>query len=174
MSVVASLVVHFGAADDAAELDAEDAILQAEIDDRPSGYNGGRVQFRVGDSPAYLVFTHRANITEQLASDGQIVDLGPGLVEVEEFLIFADTTEATLSHPWSGWIDGDEIADHVRWHGADGGSLQIDGARVIRTNTAVRAAVAQIRYTASFSAFRVEGLSVDTRRLLILVLGEPQ
>ena len=90
--VTASVVVQFR--------NESAGMLQAEIDSRPAGYNGGRTSFQPGDSPAFLVYRSSNVVIHEIeVSAGSIGELAPVLVDVVDILSFAKADEVTLSHP---------------------------------------------------------------------------
>jgi hypothetical protein len=105
-SVTASIVVQFG--DEATA--AAGYFLTAEIDSRPEGKNGGRTSFLPGQTAYFLVYASPELTVTGLATytptgGANPINLGSGAepnggdayIEVEEFLTFANSSEANLS-----------------------------------------------------------------------------
>lgn len=141
--VTASLVVQFR--NEAA------GMLQAEIDSRPGGYNGGRTSFQPGDSPAFLVYrSANVGIYDIEVSAGNIVELAPVLVDVVDYLTFAKSDEATLSHPYYASMT-------AKWLGNSLGSPVLTGDTKLRV-PAPGVGVLKVAYKAYALAFRFSGL----------------
>lgn len=170
MTVSATIVVDFRGA---AEADVS-ASLQAEIDDRPNGYNGGRTAFYVGDRPVYLTFVHRARILRQaLTYPGSVAYVGAGLMDVTDNRVeFFGTQEGSLAYPFHSWIPSDDAADRVVWEGNQGGALSIEGRSVVHGNASIEAAILKIRYRAEFQAWRFEGVPESLSRVGAYIVGE--
>jgi hypothetical protein len=141
--VTASLVVQFR--NEAA------GMLQAEIDSRPGGYNGGRTSFQPGDSPAFLVYrSANVGIYDIEVSAGNIAELAPVLVDVVDFLSFPKTDEATLSRPYYAGMT-------AKWLGNNLGSPTLVGDSKLRI-PAAGVGVLKVAYKAHALAFRFAGL----------------
>lgn len=162
-SVTASIVVQFtseGAA----------GLLNAEIDSREDGFNAGKTSFQPGDSPAFLIFkSSDVNIVSIEPSAGNIASLASGLLDVEEFLTFANKTEANLSKPISGALT-------AKWLGNNLGVPQVVGDNLVRVPTQ-GVGVLKVSYKAPFLARRLSGLpsvlNGETEyQVLILITGE--
>lgn len=92
-TVTTSLVVQFGDTGD------EQYHLTAEIDSRPTGFNGGNTTFIGGDSPVFLVYKSPELSLSFITSRGGIQSAGTGVETVEEWLIFANEKTKSLSKP---------------------------------------------------------------------------
>jgi hypothetical protein len=143
--VTATLVVNFDGGNGSGH-------LSAEIDSRPTGYNGGRTNFTAGDSPAFLVFNSSdVSVDSIVSSAGAIVDASPpvGLMEVSEDLQFSGTAEAQPSKPIYGGLTS------AKWLGntLGDGSLQVTENKVAVTAAGV--GVLRVKYFALFKAYRL-------------------
>jgi hypothetical protein len=165
-TVRTTLVVRFDAGEQSG---VGGSMLKAEIDDRESGLNAGKTQFRPGDSPYYLVYrTSDVTITQHRSSAGVIATAGPGVREVTEYLEFADEQEASLSYPVSGSIA-------YTWLGNNLGRLQLVG------QTGVKAATkgvgrAKVTYQSAYQAYRLSNVPQElggetSFDVLILIAG---
>lgn len=116
--ITATLVVTFQDPAAAAEANAS---LQAEIDSRDDGLNGGKTSFLTTDTEGagYLVFASPGVTYTQQSSSGAPSGAGNQTVEVVETVTFTKTTTANLSKvPIGGavsWIHigGDNVTPAV-------------------------------------------------------------
>lgn len=102
--VTTNLIVQFGSPEDA------QFFLQAEIDGRDDGLNGGRTQFLPGDQPWFLVYRSPVLDLTFEASSGNVFRGGSELIEQSEFITFARTTEASLSKLPEGAVTFTKLA----------------------------------------------------------------
>ena len=113
-NVTASIVVNF-----TSEGESGSGILQAAIDDRPSGLNSGKTTFYPGDSVGFLLYRGaNVNIDQVLSSAGAITPMGEQDVVLTEYLQFAGVKSATLQRPALG-LGG------YKWLGNDGGEISL-------------------------------------------------
>ena len=94
--ITTSIVIQFTQGD-------EDAILTAQVDSREDGRNGGNTNFFPGQVVYYLITkTDNVRVTKQTASAGYISFVENSIEDVEEFLTFANESEASTSNPIYG------------------------------------------------------------------------
>lgn len=94
--ITTTLVINFDG--------GEESTLQAEIDSREDGLNGGITSFIPGDSPYFLVFKTDDVSTTLDTTTGTINSMGTGIYKVEETLTFTNTRESALSKPAEGTV----------------------------------------------------------------------
>jgi hypothetical protein len=95
--VTTNIVVQFGNEGD------QQYFLEAEIDSRDTGLNGGRTNFLPGDAPYFLVYKSPELVLTFETSSGSIASGGSEIIDVTEYVIFAKESEARLSkYPVSG------------------------------------------------------------------------
>lgn len=141
--------------------------LSAQLDDRPTGLNGGTTGFKPGDSPAFLVFKSSDVILDSVvASAGGVVNAGAGSYTVEETITFANSDTASLSKPFaSGGL--------VTWYGNNLGGLTFSGNSVRASTKGV--AVAKVSYQANYVAYRLNSPSVlggsTNFSIIVVVVG---
>ena len=165
MAVTASIVVRFG------EEVSEDAVLIAEIDDRPAsegGRNGGRTQFLPGDTAYYLVYQHNLTRTSHTSSAGTVSFHGAGSRQVTENLVFLDEQDAELRYPVAGPVA-------VEWLGRNLGALDAVGGRRVRAGSP-GVAVALVTYTTQFEVWGLASPATFNGRtsfeIAVLIEGE--
>ena len=142
-AVTTTCQITFGAGD------KNRAHLSAEVDSRPNGLNGGRTRF-TGGEPVYTLVYKSKNVTIQQSavSAGAVFPAENVLVDMDEFITFANKREASLSKPATGPLS-------VTWYGRSLGglSLQEDQTTVLASMEGV--AVARVRYKAQARAWRL-------------------
>jgi hypothetical protein len=143
-TVTTSIVVNFD--------NSSGGQLSAEIDARPTGYNGGRTSFVAGDAPVILIFASSdVSIDEVLASAGVpgAVVGGVGTVEVSEDLQFTGSAEASLSKPFYNSFS-------YKWLGNNLGTPTPSENKVLIPAPGV--GVLRIKYNALFTAYRISSV----------------
>lgn len=158
--ITTSITIDFDAGD------GDEGILKAEIDDRPTGYNSGVTNFVPGDSPVFLVFkTSNVTIDRMESSLGTISSVGSGTKEIEEFITFADTREASPGYPVSGGFS-------YEWFGGSGSPTVSESKITIPAKTV---GVMKIKYDAKFSAYRLSSPTsyngVTTFPIVVFIAG---
>lgn len=92
--VTTSLVVDFGQTGDAK------GVLKAEIDDRPTGLNGGETSFTPGQTVGYMVAkSSNVAINAHIASYGSPVAAGSYSFTHEEIVIFTGENTTSPEYP---------------------------------------------------------------------------
>lgn len=101
-TVTTSLTIGFDIASDDT---GANSILSAEVDGREDGENNGETNFIPGDTVGIMLFrsSNVSSITYQLSTSGQLSSANSSQFaassEVDTFLIFDSTDEASLSYP---------------------------------------------------------------------------
>lgn len=144
ITITTSLVVDYNASDS--------PFLEAEIDGRNDGLNGGKTTFAGGERPAYLVFkSPDVSILQQITSMPEvgIAALPDQNVITEEFILFENEKESESSkYINSGFT--------FEWYGRSLGTISYDGKKLSVPVKGV--AVAKITYTTVAKAFRLENV----------------
>ena len=155
-TVTTSIVIDFTTQD-------ADATLQAEIDDRETGYNLGETTFYPGDSPAFLLYMTSTVLLDLIASsEGAVQLLATGIVIPQtEWLTYANEKSANTKYPIVGGISVSDSAGIV--------------GSPLTTETSVYFAVPQIgvlevNYNTVASAYRVVG-AAGTRPVVVFISG---
>lgn len=145
MTVTANITVSFGEQAGAAEF----GHLSAEIDDRPTGLNGGNTSFAPGDTAYFLVY-QSSNVSHDtpIASAGSIVTASVGSVQKEVDVQFPDTDTASLPIP------ADSIVG-VQWLGRSLGSLALQDEQTVKAS-AKGVAVARVTISTTPSAYGLQ------------------
>lgn len=162
-SITASLVVQFGAGSS-----DRDGHLSAEIDDRPTGLNGGDTSFSPGDTAWFLVFKSSGVTLGQLKSSAGTVSYSGSSINVtrEEDVSFLDSNDANLQVPALS-------ISSVTWMGTDLGAVSVNGTALKSTSKGV--AVARVQYVAQawpgklVSPTELDGL--DDFPIAVLITG---
>ena len=137
--------------------------LSAEIDSRSGGLNNGTTTFYAGDSPGFIVYKSvNVEIVRLMSSEGSVYDVGSDLIDIEEWLVFANSTSASLSKPPSGGVTISSIK------GA-GGDLRVDGDSVVSRTPVV--AVCKVKYKTKGFLYRVGGAS-GVCPVVVFIVGE--
>jgi len=152
--VTATLSIGFGNV--TSESDGADTLI-AEIDTRVDGLNKGKRSFLPGDDVFILVY-RGSNVT----IDDAIISLGsinyrpgnsPQIVELEEDIVFANESDASLTRPILS-IQSDQ------WLGTDLGNVVKTGElQVSLSNPPVNnyAGVNRVGYTANADVYQLSG-----------------
>jgi len=139
-------------------------VLMMEIDSRPEGINKGQTTFYAGDSPGFLMYkSSDVKNIRMHTSEGGISSATGGTMEIEEFVTFANSREGSFSKPRSG---GFTIVKS--WGGNP--QIQVVGETSFLLRNEI-IAVVKIRYTTSFSGYRLSGASGEAP-VLIVAIGE--
>ena len=164
-SLNTTLVVQF---DD--QTGEDDGFLSAEIDSRENGLNNGDTSFEPGDPVHFLVFINNLTTIDQiLPSAGSIYPAGSFNIDVEEYVTFARTKNASASKPIIGPLS-------VTWFGNSLGNVSVgnDGVTLIAANEGV--AVARLNYSAKAHAYRLSSplsLGGETKfSVAIVIIGK--
>ncbi len=145
--LTASLTIEF-----ITESELDSGILQAEIDARPDGMNGGVTTFYPGDNPGILLFKSPGfTRVERLSTEGSLVSHGTGNMKVREFITFSNSTSASTTKPISGGLDILQVK------GQGPVDMKVVGNSVTSSKAIV--AVLEVEYTTSFSEYRLSGAS---------------
>lgn len=138
MAVTTSIVVQFSQ-------NSAGGSLSAEIDSREDGLNQGKSSFAPGDRAFFLLFkSSDVAVDSVVASGGSISSAPGGLYDVEEWLTFADATEANLSKPmYSGFT--------YQWYGNNLGAVTVSGNKVTAPTKGV--GVLKVTYKAAYDAY---------------------
>lgn len=142
MAVTASITVKFGAEA------ADDALLLAEVDDRPAaegGLNAGKSSFIPGDTAYYLVYKHKITSTTHTASAGSAAYNSSGTRQITETVSFLKEQDASVRYPITS-------LDSFEWLGNDLGAITSTGGSNIRC-AEQGVGVALVTYTTSFDAW---------------------
>jgi hypothetical protein len=127
------------------------ALLTAEIDSRPQGFNLGKTQFIPGDNPTMLVFkTTDVDIDAVRQSAGRTSPLTPGTMQVDEALSFAETDAARIRYPAIA------ILSH-KWLGNDLGEPELDTQMSIKVPTSGVGRLL-ISYSTAFLPYRLSNV----------------
>lgn len=131
--------------------------LRAEIDTRPDGLNQGKSHFLPGDSVGFLVYLDPGvEITRIVPTLGVVTHLGIQAVDIDEFVPFADETEARLRAVPS---PGGEF----QWVGRDGGAISFAGGVARVTEPVI--ALLHASYTALPMGFRLTSIPTEVAGL---------
>lgn len=153
-SVTTSITISFQSNDSS-------AILKAEIDARPDGYNGGVTQFSEGDEPVFLLYkSGNVKVLEIISSEGSVVKLATGTHKVEEELTFVKSKSASLGYPLNS---GFQVLD------SSSGNYSILGNSVVAAKLMV--AVVKVQYFVKFDAYKIKATS-GQRSVLVYIEGE--
>lgn len=163
-TVTTSIVVEFK--------QVGNSLLTAEIDSRPSGMNNGRTSFSPGDSPVFLLFkSDDVTVDRIISSYGTVLSVippppGMDLYEVEEWITFADTDEASLTKPYYTGLT-------YEWYGTNLGTLTPKGTSIRAATKGV--GVAKVKYYSRFTAHSVPSpLTMNGKtdfQILVFVAG---
>lgn len=141
MAVSASLVVRF------TDGTSAEGRITAEIDNRPNGLNAGKTSFGPGDSVGFLVYPGpNVKISRVLSTLGAIKSEGNQSVDIEEFIQFPNTKEASMRAPANGGVSG-------QWLGTDGGAYTIADGLITLPTEAV--AMLHLLYNAEAQGYRL-------------------
>lgn len=126
-----------------------DAHLSAEVDNRPSGLNAGKSSF-VGGDPVYVLVYKSDNVSiiSTLVSAGSVFPGPNQTVDVEEILTFANSRDASLSKPASGFVG-------VTWMGNSLGGISIGGNQTSVKASSSGVAVAKVTYKTQAKSYRI-------------------
>jgi len=128
----------------------ESGNLSAEIDRRPEGLNAGLVNFKVGDSPGFLVYLPTGfKISEVRPTLGSITSVGTTTISVEEWLTFENSRFGRTSKPVASGLT------YLETYG-DAISGTVVGGGVIAPAPLV--AVARVRYNTTVAQYRLTGV----------------
>lgn len=159
--VTASLVVNFRSEDGA----EGKGILRAEFDTRDGaegGLNPNGTSFLPGDAPVFLVFKSDSVTLDSIqTSEGNTSLVSRPLVTQEEWVTFANVTEARLSYPASGTVDILKTVGMSSPNIINGNILRVPEAAV---------GVVKVRYPTKPGAYRLSGASGDDP-VVIVVTG---
>lgn len=128
--------------------------LSAELDSRAEGLNNGKTSFAPGETANFLVFASPdVTIDALLASFGTPIQISPspingGLFEVEEWVTFAETAEASLQKPYTSGFT-------YEWFGNNLGTLTPNGSKVTKAD-AKGVGTAKIKYYAAYTAYAIQ------------------
>ena len=149
---VASLVVQFGSEE------AAQYMLQAEVDGRDAsdgGLNKGKTNFIPGDEVYFLVYKSTELgtpvLSHTLPSPGTVTSAGSGSIEVDEFVTFANATEASLPHPANNGAVSISLMP-----GSTAPGLKQLGDKLVTSEPAL--AVVRVTYTSNYLAYRISGV----------------
>lgn len=165
-TITTSIVIDFKSSSEG------DALLTAEVDGYPEvdgGLNKGETSFKPGDQPAYLVF-YSSNVSildhvTSLSGGAGYLSLGTRLVDVEEFVTFANEKEVSLSKPAASSVS-------VTWYGTNLGSVTLNDSKTKLQVASEGVAVAKVSYKATAHQFRLTGnagIPSGTKEYQILV-----
>lgn len=142
--ITTSIVVNFGQGDQ--------GILQAEIDNRPTGYNSGDTSFAPGEEPAFLIFkTSNVILNSITPSVGSIQGLSSTVnITKDEFITFEDSKTATTAYPVTGNFTS-------TWIGRSLGAVTVTNQKDISVATK-GVAVLKVTYTSQAIAKRLTGV----------------
>lgn len=150
MAVTTSIVVQFSAG-------SSGDSLSAEVDSREDGLNQGKTSFAPGDTPVFLLFKSSDSviIDAVIPSAGAIspvlVDPLLGLYDVEEWVTFADTTEASLQKTvYSGFT--------YLWYGNNLGTVTVSGNKLVCAVKGV--GVLKVKYKAKYVPYSLASPSL--------------
>lgn len=165
----ATLVVDFTGGDS----QADDGILQLEIDDREDGLNGGQTSgFRPGDNVYLLRYkSSDVSIIKQFTTNGSIASAGSDTrIFVGEQISFDNSREVSLQHPAAGGFS-------LTWQGnqfdAQGNQKSLSAVLVDQNKVRLSEpgyGIALVTYTAAFDVFRLH--SVTQKRAKVVVIGK--
>lgn len=138
-------------------------VLQLEVDGRVEGGNRGRTQFYPGDSVHLLEFrTNRVSVVDRFATDGGLVALGTGSIEITEFVTVSGAKIGNTTRPISS---GFSLLRYwgrpVTISGYDGSTINLQSETV---------AVLEVRYTTQFTVLRLSGASGEAP-VIVYVMG---
>ena len=142
--VTTTLVVQFA--------DPGGGILTAEVDNRPDGFNGDKTSFAPGDSPIFLLFkTPDVTVDAIISTYVDVVAITPiapltYLYDVEEWLTFADTTQAFLSKPYYSDLE-------YQWYGRNLGVLTPRNGAILAEHKGV--GVAKVKYKSLYTPYAI-------------------
>lgn len=162
--ITASLVVNFQADTGAATSGG----LVLEIDDRSTeegGLNAGKTSFRPGDPAVYLLYqADNVKLLQHLVTAGGTSGVGGGNRNVTEYLTFSGSREASLRYPSAGGVS-------MSWLGRVGGAATMADQQTVQL-PADGVGILQVRYQASYQAFRLSGVPQSISQVMIFVQGE--
>jgi membrane-associated protease RseP (regulator of RpoE activity) len=154
-TITTSLVINFTDPNDQGG-----GVLQAEIDSRPDGWNGGNTSFIIGDSPAFLVYKTSNVSTTMIQTDGSISAIGSAVITISEYITFAKSNTSNLAKPPNGSVSFSLI-------GGTGGPLTVIGTTVSTPSPIF--AVYKAVYTTTALGYRLVGASDPV--VLIVIEG---
>lgn len=137
--------------------------LQLEVDSRVDGHNSGRTQFYPGDTVYLLEYkTNDVSIQDRFCTDGGVVALGTGLMEITEFVSIAGSKTGNTSKPIASGLS------ITRSWGRPVSLASYQGTTL--TLVAETVAVLEVRYTTTYTLLRLSGSSGDAP-VLVYVMG---
>ena len=145
-NITTTLVVNFS------KKDGSKALLKAEIDNRPKGYNQGKTSFAPGDDVYFFVF-HSVNVELDLleSSAGQIYKVTDEVICKDQTLSFAHIDTVSLSYPATA------ITNRV-WFGNDLGSILLVGQTTAKITEINKTGVAEIDYDTIAHVYKLTGV----------------
>lgn len=168
--ITTSLVVSFSNNADS------DSVLSAEVDSRDDGYNNGNTDFLPGQEVFYLITkTTDVTLLNQVTSTGSVEFIDNSTEDKEEFLTFANESEASVSTPISGeyetkWLGNVPQGELVKTSELTF-SIQKDGQPVESV------AVLKITYKTLHQVWKLKGVSAilngeSNYEVVIMIFGE--
>lgn len=144
-NITNSIVVNF------ANNVGDEALLNAEVDNRESGLNKGKNSFYPGDSVGFLLYPgSNVQIDSLRSTAGQVSALGAQTVLLKEYLSFVDSDAADLAQPVLG-LGG------YKWLGKNGGAITLSGERTIKAAQPILG-VLLVVYQARAFGYRLAGV----------------
>lgn len=126
--------------------------IKAEVDSRELGLNSGETQFYAGDSPGFLVFKEDGVGKLRLeSSEGGIQSVTSGSIEVEEWLVFANSNSVGFQYPPNTGVALVEV------NANNSASFRKSGAQLVSDKNTV--AAVKVRYRTYFTGYRLTGAS---------------
>lgn len=165
MSITATVRVQYESSSDT------NLLLDAIIDDRDDGLNGGKTNgFPPGTDVYILTFLNsKTDHDSQTATAGTIQrsSSNDGLYEVTERLFFANDSSKSIRYPVAA-----SGSFNTEWLGVDGGnpSLSSDQRTISFQNPTV--GLLEVKYEAAFEAFRLTGVPSKIPEVGIIFIGK--
>ncbi len=157
---------------------ASDIGLVVEVDDREDGYNAGRTSFFPGQDAYLLAFVPTGYyIDATYISAGVLSLVGSDTKEVEDFVEFPNTDDASLSYPATSGFT-------YSWLGSNLGLVTLASQKTVtlpaRTFNTVtkkfvpeyRVGVAKLNYNAACSVYKVSGVPTTVSRVLAFFVAK--
>jgi len=159
--ITTSLVISFSGE---GAYGAGGGMLRAEVDARPEGLNKGTTSFYKGDSPGFLVYKSLGvTISKMVASDGKTYGTSDFIIDREEWLVFANTNQASLAYPPIGSVG----LSHLK--GVSSANLRVEGGVVLAKIPVV--ATCKAKYKTKAWGYRLSGAS-GNGPVVVVIMGD--